>query len=238
MNKDASSKKVSVNHISASLSDETMKQIKLRIDLLNEFLEDGITEGFDAHKLQSTFLAYSDGKQIISRTRPAFADKCCPVGEIDSKYQDDPSKVVNCLNYIELKRKKVIAKQKAKEVAETNTDNKKNIESGSTSKTITKGRLKEVINEQADLICSLARELLLQRNANNKLLSLIKEADHRHQMTLRPYYANHQDELLKTRKRNTPQLNDIISTLNDVSEELNALNVDKADNIVSMWAKE
>ncbi len=236
MNKGVSSKKVSENHISASLSDETMKQIKLRINLLNDFLKDGITDGFDAHKLQSTFLAYSNGKGIISRSRPAIADKNCPVGEIDPQYKIDPTKIVNCLDYIELKRKELISQQRTIKSIEAD-NNENNVETKIALKTITKGRLKQVINEQADLIRSLARELLLQRSANNNLISLIKEADHRHQMTLRPYYANHQDELLKTRKKNSSQLSDVISTLKDVSEELNALTVSTTDNIVSMWAK-
>jgi hypothetical protein len=39
------------------------------------------------------------------RSRPASVHKYCPVGKID------PIKIVNCLDYIELKRIEVITKQ-------------------------------------------------------------------------------------------------------------------------------
>lgn len=234
MNMNEAIKKVSNKHISAARSDETMRQIKLRIELLNTFLKDGVPEGFEAHKSQSAFLAYSDGNEITPRTRPAIVVKSCPVGEIDSKPQQDPSCVVNCLQYIELKRKQVI--EIARETSAENTDNNK-FKNINNSKSITKTELKKIIHEQTQLIKSLAQELVMQRSANHKLIDLIKAVDNHHQLTLKPYYANHQNDLLKHRKKNSADLNGMISTLKNISVQLNELDSMKNDNVIHMQAK-
>tara|TARA_R110002060_G_scaffold58289_1_gene68330 strand:+ start:2314 stop:3024 length:711 start_codon:yes stop_codon:yes gene_type:complete len=236
MNKNKAIKKVSNRHISAARSDETMRQIKLRIELLNTFLKDGVSEGFEAHKSQSAFLAYSDGNEITPRTRPAIVVKYCPVGEIDSKHQQDPTCVVNCLQYIELKRKQVIEMQMARETSAENTDNNK-FKNINTSKSITKTELKKIINEQTQLIKSLAQELVMQRSASHKLIDLIKAVDDHHQLTLKPYYANHQNDLLKHREKSSADLNDMISTLKSISVQLDELGSMKNDNILPMRAK-
>lgn len=237
MNKKTPSKKVTSKHISATLSDETIRQVRLRVDLLNDFLKNGVPEGFTAHLLQSTFLAYSDGKEITSRTRPAIANKTAQVSEIDSENKDSASEIVKCLAYLKWKREVVIAKQKLlTDVNEPEVSNEKNI-TKNTSKSKTKGELNQVIRAQAELIKSLAQELLLQRSANNELIDHIKAVDHHHNMTLRPYYSEHQDKLYKSRKKNSLDLRTIISSLNEILKELDEVFINKTNNIVSIWDK-
>ncbi|MBF4349668.1 hypothetical protein EAY19_26870, partial [Vibrio anguillarum] len=172
---------------------DTLEQVKLRVNLLNDFIKNGVPDGFTAHTSLTALLAYSDNVKIQSRSYPAiYSKKNITVKEIDPSFTGSASTVVNCNDYLILKIEELISKIKTTEQdteAENQAENECN--NDDKPKAQTKGELRSTIKEQAALIESLARETLRQRSANNTLISLIKERDKYASRTLKAYYEDH-----------------------------------------------
>lgn len=240
-------KKLSSNHNGPKGRRETLKQVKLRVKLLNDFIKNGVPDGFTAHTSLTALLAYSDKAKIQSRSYPAiYNKKNIPVKEIDPSFTGSASTVVNCNDYLILKIEELRSKIKTTEQdteeeneleneAENEAENECNNDDKPKAKT--KGELRSTIKEQAALIESLAREILRQRSANNSLISLIKERDKYASRTLKGYYEDHQTELCKVRTVIKPSLRETISNLKKLSHEFDDVFAESEENIVSIFGK-
>lgn len=232
-------KKLSSNHNGPKGRRETLKQVKLRVKLLNDFIKNGVPDGFTAHTSLTALLAYSDKAKIQSRSYPAiYNKKNIPVKEIDPSFTGSASTVVNCNDYLILKIEELRSKIKTTEQdteAENEAENACNNDDKPKAKT--KGELRCTIKEQAALIESLAREILRQRSANNSLISLIKERDKYASRTLKGYYEDHQTELCKVRTVIKPSLRETISNLKKLSHEFDDVFAESEENIVSIFGK-
>lgn len=232
-------KKLSSNHNGPKGRRETLKQVKLRVKLLNDFIKNGVPDGFTAHTSLTALLAYSDKAKIQSRSYPAiYNKKNIPVKEIDPSFTGSASTVVNCNDYLILKIEELRSKIKTTEQdteAENEAENACNNDDKPKAKT--KGELRSTIKEQAALIESLAREILRQRSANNSLISLIKERDKYASRTLKGYYEDHQTELCKVRTVIKPSLRETISNLKKLSHEFDDVFAESEENIVSIFGK-
>lgn len=232
-------KKLSSNHNGPKGRRETLKQVKLRVKLLNDFIKNGVPDGFTAHTSLTALLAYSDKAKIQSRSYPAiYNKKNIPVKEIDPSFTGSASTVVNCNDYLILKIEELRSKIKTTEQdteAENEAENACNNDDKPKAKT--KGELRSTIKEQAALIESLAREILRQRSANNSLISLIKERDKYASRTLKGYYEDHQTELCKVRTVIKPSLRETISNLKKLSHEFDDAFAESEENIVSIFGK-
>ncbi|HHF2927085.1 hypothetical protein ACX03_20735 [Vibrio parahaemolyticus] len=232
-------KKLSSNHNGPKGRRETLKQVKLRVKLLNDFIKNGVPDGFTAHTSLTALLAYSDKAKIQSRSYPAiYNKKNIPVKEIDPSFTGSASTVVNCNDYLILKIEELRSKIKTTEQdteAENEAENACNNDDKPKAKT--KGELRSTIKEQAALIESLAREILQQRSANNSLISLIKERDKYASRTLKGYYEDHQTELCKVRTVIKPSLRETISNLKKLSHEFDDAFAESEENIVSIFGK-
>ena len=240
-------KKLSSNHNGPKGRRETLKQVKLRVKLLNDFIKNGVPDGFTAHTSLTALLAYSDKAKIQSRSYPAiYNKKNIPVKEIDPSFTGSASTVVNCNDYLILKIEELRSKIKTTEQdteaeneleneAENEAENECNNDDKPKAKT--KGELRSTIKEQAALIESLAREILRQRSANNSLISLIKERDKYASRTLKGYYEDHQTELCKVRTVIKPSLRETISNLKKLSHEFDDAFAESEENIVSIFGK-
>lgn len=219
---------------------DTLEQVKLRVILLNNFIENGVPDGFTAHTSLKALLAYSDGGEIQSRSYPAIhAKKGIPVKEIDPSFTGSTSAVVDCKDYLILKIEELKNKIETKSTPfdqTTEAENKSN-DDDDKPKAKTKGELRNTIKEQAALIESLAREILQQRSANNTLISLIKERDKHASRTLKTYYDDYQTELCKVRSVIKPALRETISNLNELSHEFDDIFAESEENIVSIFGK-
>ena len=240
-------KKLSSNHNGPKGRRETLKQVKLRVKLLNDFIKNGVPDGFTAHTSLTALLAYSDKAKIKSRSYPAiYNKKNIPVKEIDPSFTGSASTVVNCNDYLILKIEELRSKIKTTEQdteAENELENEAENEAENACnnddkpKAKTKGELRCTIKEQAALIESLAREILRQRSANNSLISLIKERDKYASRTLKGYYEDHQTELCKVRTVIKPSLRETISNLKKLSHEFDDVFAESEENIVSIFGK-
>lgn len=236
-------KKLSSNHNGPKGRRETLKQVKLRVKLLNDFIKNGVPDGFTAHTSLTALLAYSDKAKIQSRSYPAiYNKKNIPVKEIDPSFTGSASTVVNCNDYLILKIEELRSKIKTTE-QDTEAENELENEAENACnnddkpKAKTKGELRCTIKEQAALIESLAREILRQRSANNSLISLIKERDKYASRTLKGYYEDHQTELCKVRTVIKPSLRETISNLKKLSHEFDDVFAESEENIVSIFGK-
>lgn len=236
-------KKLSSNHNGPKGRRETLKQVKLRVKLLNDFIKNGVPDGFTAHTSLTALLAYSDKAKIQSRSYPAiYNKKNIPVKEIDPSFTGSASTVVNCNDYLILKIEELRSKIKTTE-QDTEAENELENEAENACnnddkpKAKTKGELRSTIKEQAALIESLAREILRQRSANNSLISLIKERDKYASRTLKGYYEDHQTELCKVRTVIKPSLRETISNLKKLSHEFDDVFAESEENIVSIFGK-
>ncbi len=236
-------KKLSSNHNGPKGRRDTLEQVKLRVKLLNDFIDNGVPDGFTAHTSLTALLAYSDNAKIQSRSYPAiYYKKNIPVKEIDPSFTGSASTVVNCSDYLILKIEELRSKIKTTEQdteAENELENEAENECNNDDKpkAKTKGELRSTIKEQAALIESLAREVLRQRSANNSLISLIKERDKYASRTLKAYYDDHQTELCKVRTVIKPSLRETISNLNKLSHEFDDVFAESEENIVSIFGK-
>ncbi|WP_104042187.1 hypothetical protein [Vibrio hyugaensis] len=246
MNKKKTKKKMSPNHNGPKGYNGTLAQVKLRVELLNQFIDEGVPDGFTAHTSLKALIAYSDGEYIESRSYPAIhAKKRVLIRDIDPKYKGHPNAVVDCKDYLKLKieqlKDKLETDTEQSSISEQSLDNKvqEGVESASLNdkpKVKTKGELRNTIKEQAVLIESLAREVLLQRSANNSLISLLRERD-KSGRALKPYYEQHQQSLCDYREKITPNLRQVINNLEDVAAEFDEVFGNTLDNVVSLWEK-
>ncbi|EJE4172950.1 hypothetical protein M3917_003648 [Vibrio parahaemolyticus] len=246
MNKNTTKKKMSPNHNGPKGYNGTLAQVKLRVELLNQFIDEGVPDGFTAHTSLKALIAYSDGEYIESRSYPAIhAKKRVLIRDIDPNYKGHPNAVVDCKDYLKLKieqlKDKLETDTEQRSTSEQSLDNKvrEGVESASLDdkpKVKTKGELRNTIKKQAVLIESLAREVLLQRSANNSLVSLLRERD-KSGRALKPYYEQHQQSLCDYREKITPNLRQVINNLEDVAAEFDEVFGDSLDNVVSLWEK-
>ncbi|EGQ8172581.1 hypothetical protein C4G53_RS02505 [Vibrio parahaemolyticus] len=232
-------KELSPNHNGPKGRRNTLEQVKLRVTLLNKFIENGVPDGFTAHTSLKALLAYSDSGKIQSRSYPAiYNKKKILVKEIDPSFTGSASSVVDCKDYLlikieELRNKIETTSTPSEQVTEAenecNNDDKPKVK--------TKGELRSALKEQAELIESLAREILRQRSANNTLISLIKERDKYASRTLKSYYEDHQTELCKVRTVIKPALRETISNLKKISHEFDDVFAESEENIVSIFGQ-
>ncbi|MCG9727878.1 hypothetical protein [Vibrio brasiliensis] len=233
-------KELSPNHNGPKGRKDTLKQIKLRVALLNDFIENGVPEGFTAHTNLKELLAYSDGNEIQSRSYPAIhAKRNIPILEIDPSFSGDVSKTTHCKDYLILKINELKSKQKG---TSTTLDSSLHITTEDKNqpqkaKVKTKEDLRNTIQEQAILIDSLVRELLQQRNANNTLISLIRERDKYASRTLNTYFKEYQEDICKVREIIKPSLKEVIANLNELSSELETDLPESEENVVSIYSK-
>lgn len=214
---------ITEKHISALRRDETIRQVKLRIELLNQFLKNGVPDGFTAHINQKDFLSYSSERGISPKSRGAIKGIDCPVSELDQEVND--TSIVNALAYLQLKREQVIQKQSRNTITiENKTYDAIKNEKHAKSRVKTKCELNLIIKSQAELINSLAAELLVQRSANNNLINLVKTTQKPDYVNaqLRPHYAQYQKTLCEIRKKNIVGIRDILASINEIANELEA----------------
>ena len=212
---------ITEKHISALRRDETIRQVKLRIELLNQFLKNGVPDGFTAHINQKDFLSYSNEIGILPKSRGAIKGIDCPVSELDQEVND--TSIVNALAYLQLKREQVIQKQSSNTIAiENKTDDVIKNENPVKSRSKTKCELNLIIKSQAELINSLAAELLIQRSANNDLVNLVKTTQKPDYVNalLRPHYAQYQETLCEIRKKNIVGIREVLTSINEILNEL------------------
>lgn len=231
MTNSTSTENVSESHISVIRRIETIRQVKLRIMLINNFAKEGIPEGFTEHLQQKTFLSYRNDAGIEPKSRPAVKKTNCLVGDIDESVEDETEKKreVNCLQYLEQKRLSLMESSTPDETHPyvESSNNRK-----SSSKT--KSELKTIIKDNAQLIESLARELILQRQNHNKLINLLKERDIRYQNTLSKYYKKLQDDLYRTRGSNSVSLRALIDSLTEIVNEFENDNSSNDNKVVPL----
>lgn len=244
MNKKKTKKEMSPNHNGPKGYKETLTQVKIRVELLNRFITEGVPDDFTAHKSLKALIAYSDGEYIEARSYPAiYAKKNVPILDIDPDYKGHPNTVVDCKDYLKFKieqlkdalEEKINSQFKSgnneiqdKKVDNNSTDNK--------SKIKTKSELRNTIKEQALVIESLAREVLLQRNANNSLVSLLREKD-KSGRALKIYYDQHKQSLCNYRDHTTPDFQLIINNLKTISTEFDSELENSLDNVIHLWTE-
>ncbi|EEZ40268.1 hypothetical protein [Photobacterium damselae] len=228
------SKVLSQNHNATKKRAATLEQVKLRISLLNDFIENGVPDGFTAHTGLLKLLAYSDGGEIEQRSyQSILSKKNIPIIDIDPSFKGSASAVIDCKDYLLLKIDKL--KKLEMPCVPLEQSNDAAFDSSlNTPKTKTKGELKGTIKEQAALIESLAKELLKQRRANNTLISVIRERDRHASRTLKAYFDKHQDDLCQVREFIKPSLEKTISNLHELSREFDEAFGDNEDSIVQI----
>ncbi|MFM2590980.1 hypothetical protein [Vibrio sp. TBV020] len=221
-------KEISVNHISVQARSDTITQVKLRIEMLNEFIRNGVPEGFVAHKSMNALLEYEDSERGIKRrTYPAvYAKKGVKVVDIDPQFTGSPNTVVDCKDYL---RKKIAFLKD-----EVNPTTKKASSKKSSSKIKSKAELNAIIKQQSEIVASLAREVLTLRSENLHLASLLKERDVSGR-SLKGYYEKHHQSLLKDRKAIVPDVKSVIDNLEQIADELGDVTVES--NVFSFSAK-
>ncbi|MQC33143.1 hypothetical protein [Vibrio parahaemolyticus] len=167
-------KKLSSNHVGLIRYNATIKQVRLRVELLNQFIRDVMPEGFTAHKSLKALLAYKDEeKGIEPRSYPAiYNKKAVLVTDIDPSNNERANEVVDCKNYLKDK----IEKLKSKLESDNLNNNTQNLHD-TKPKAKTKAELKATIKKNAVIVNSLAQELLRQRAANQHLVKLLHERD-------------------------------------------------------------
>ncbi|MEZ8735659.1 hypothetical protein [Vibrio sp. 10N.239.312.D08] len=208
-------------HISQVRKRKTQKQIKLRIDLLNKFILEGVPDGFTAHTSIMKLISYTEHKHFEKISYPTIRATEMFVNELDPSAKNNPKMLVNCKDYLLLKLAKV-RELNSKQTNKNNTENTSKTDSyDSKNKPKTKGELRCIIKDQTILIESLARELLIQRSTNNKLITSIKELDASGR-ALRNYYQESQENLMRSKKKNFPKLEDLIISLQNIALEFNS----------------
>lgn len=219
------SKKLSSNHVGLIRYNATIKQVRLRIELLNQFIRDVMPEGFTAHKSLKALLAYKDEeKGIEPRSYPAiYNKKAVLVTDIDPSNNERANEVVDCKNYLKDK----IEKLKSKLESDNLNNNTQNLHD-TKPKAKTKAELKATIKKNAVIVNSLAQELLRQRAANQHLVKLLHERD-KGGRSLREYYTKHQQSLCAYRETIVPEINNLINELIEISKEINSVTID--DNV-------
>lgn len=233
---------MSPNHNGPKGYKGTLAQVRLRVELLNQFIDEGVPDGFTAHTSLKALIAYSDGKNIESRSYPAIhGKKGVLVQDIDPDHKGAPDALVDCKDYLKLKIEQLKGKLEIEQenISEHSLDNKvrEDVESASFDdkpRIKTKAELRNTIKKQAAFIDSLAREVLLQRHSNNSLISLLKEKD-KSGRALKSYYDQHQQSLCDYREKITPNLRQVINNLEDVAAEFDEVFSDNTDNVVALW---
>ena len=239
MMKKHQNKILSPNHNATKKRAATLEQVKLRVSLLNDFIENGVPEGFTAHTGLLKLLEYSDGDKIERRTyQSILSKKGIPIIDIDPAYEGSESAVMDCKDYLLLKIEKLKSKLDMPCVSLEQSNDGDLAPSSNNRKAKTKGELREAIKEQAALIESLAKELLKQRHANNTLISLIRERDSHSSRTLQTYFDECQEELCKVRESIKPTLKKTIANLHELSREFDETFDEGEDNIVSISGKQ
>ncbi|MDD1782964.1 hypothetical protein LRP49_17465 [Enterovibrio sp. ZSDZ35] len=232
------SKALSPNHNATKKRAATLEQVKLRVNLLNDFIENGVPDGFTAHTGLLKLLAYSDGGEIEKRTyQSILSKKDIPIVDIDPSFEGSESAVMDCKDYLLLKIEELKCKLEMPRVPLEQSDDVAFDSCPNSSKAKTKGELRDTIKEQAVLIESLAKELLKQRRANNTLISLIRERDSHASRTLKAYFDEHQNELCKVREFIKPAIEKTISNLNELSREFDQVFGDSEDKVVPILGK-
>lgn len=238
MSNNTTKPEMSPNHNGPKGYRDTITQVRLRVELLNGFIDAGaVPNGFTAHRSVAALLAYSSG-DIESRSYPAIhAKQQVPIQDMDPDYKGKPSGKADCKDYLKMKiqqLREILNKEQSTDYG-ASQDDLVNIVPEGKPKPKTKGELRNTITEQTVIIESLAREILKQRSANNYLVSLLKERD-KSGRSLGAYNKQHQESLCEHRVKLTSSLRSLIINLDAVATELDEVfskNID--DNVVSLW---
>ncbi len=221
-------KEVSDNHVSVKRHNETITQVRLRVEMLNEFIRNSVPEGFVAYKSLKDLLEYEDSERGIERrSYPAIYDKKgVKIVDIDPQFNGSRNSVTDCKDYL----RKKITQLKGK----VELDKKKESSKKKQPSVKSKAALNATIKEQSEIVASLAQEVLVLRSANLHLASLLKERDVGGR-SLKDYYAKHHQSLLEDRKTIIPDVRSVIHNLEQIVEEFGDVTIES--NVVSLSAK-
>ncbi len=220
-------KEVSYNHVSVKRYNETITQVRLRVEMLNEFIRNSVPEGFVAYKSLKGLLEYEDSERGIERrSYPAIYDKKgVKIVDIDPQFNGSRNSVTDCKDYL---RKKITQLKGKVELDRKESSKKKQ------SSVKSKAALNAIIKEQSEIVASLAQEVLALRSANLHLAYLLKERDVGGR-SLKDYYAKHHQSLLEDRKTIIPDVRSVIHNLEQIVEEFGDVTIES--NVVSLSAK-